>query len=282
MAHRRYVSPRKYRGYRGGYRGSYNYGTERALQHIREAEELSHQLGGTDKDVKEYFFSLPPSQLRGVLDAYERAYGRSKREYAEQALPEWRSGRRHVSGLVASRLFDLLPPRMPLEKKYELVKNLWQKMGPRSHKALRIGPDATVEEIIAKTRDHVMETVRSYTIPESLEQRFKWLSMGDVKVQQELMNRLLDMEKQQAVELTRLQIPMMLEHIRNKADYTHRLAQVLEIGNHKYEMLYDKTALGIALEAPGPLSPSSAKDMSWVFWLILGLMILYFLYFLSK
>jgi len=40
---------------------------------------------------------------------------------------------------------------MPFEKKYELVKNLWQKIGPQSHKALRIGPDATVAEIIAKT-----------------------------------------------------------------------------------------------------------------------------------
>ena len=156
-------------------------------------------------------------------------------------------------------------------------------MGPRSHKALRIGPDATVEEIVAKTRYHVMETVRSYTISESLEQRFKWLSMGDVKVQQELMNRLLDMEKQQAVELTRFQIPVMLEHIRNNAGYTRRLAQVLEIGSHKFEMVYDKAALGVALEAPvsfsraSSLSPSSEKNLTWIFWLIVGLLILYFL-----
>ena len=35
-----------------------NYGQERALQHIQEAKDLSRELGGTDEDVKSYFFSL--------------------------------------------------------------------------------------------------------------------------------------------------------------------------------------------------------------------------------
>lgn len=47
-------------------------GHERARQHIEDARRLSAELGGTDKDVKEYFFSLPPHSLRLILDAYER------------------------------------------------------------------------------------------------------------------------------------------------------------------------------------------------------------------
>ena len=51
------------RHFRGGKRhksyGNRSVGLERALKHIREAETLSSELGGTDKDVKEYFFSLP-------------------------------------------------------------------------------------------------------------------------------------------------------------------------------------------------------------------------------
>jgi hypothetical protein len=41
----------------------YTIGHKKALQHIHEAEELSQQLGGTDEDVKKYFFSLPPKEL---------------------------------------------------------------------------------------------------------------------------------------------------------------------------------------------------------------------------
>ena len=71
-------------------------GYERALEHIREAEELSRELGGTDEDVKSYFFSLSGAELRSVLDAYERANGSLAREYAEETMSKWRSGRVHT------------------------------------------------------------------------------------------------------------------------------------------------------------------------------------------
>ena len=112
------------RRYQSSY-GSRSVGHERALQHIKEAEQLSQELGGTDKDVKAYFFSLPTHQLRTILDAYEAKYGRKPREYAEVTLPKWRSGRVKMSGMNASRLFNLLPPRMPLPEKYKLTENLW-------------------------------------------------------------------------------------------------------------------------------------------------------------
>jgi len=191
-----------------------------------------------------------------------------------------------MSGLVAGRLFNLLPPLMPFEKKYDLVANLWREMGPSSHKVLRIGPDADIETIVERTRDHVMETVQHYTIPERLQQRFQWLTMGDVNVQQQLMNHLLEMDKRQTVELTRLQIPTMLEHIRNHADHTHRLAQVLQIGKHKFEMLYDKNASGVTLANPTGTpgnkwqSRPAANDNTswrWLWWVAGGLVLLWLL-----
>src|SRR5687767_12306685 len=93
-------------------------GIERARQHIAEAQALSAELGGTDEDVKQYFFTLSPEKLSLVLDAYQRKHGLERRVYAEQTLPRWRSGRVHMSGMVASRLYSLLPPLMPLEAKF--------------------------------------------------------------------------------------------------------------------------------------------------------------------
>jgi hypothetical protein len=263
------------------YRRSYGYhdaGREAARQHIREAEQLSRELGGTDKDVKEYFFSLPPHELAGVLDSYGRKYGSSKQDYAEQAMPRWRSGRTKMSGLVAGRLYDFLPPRMPIKTKYNLVKTLWEKFSPRSHKVLRIGPDAHEPNVITAVQNHIFETITNYNIPEPLGMRFKWLSMGDVTVQQQLLNHFLEIEKKQAVELTQVQLPVMLKHLRQSGDKIHRLNQCIEIGNHKFDLAFDKKALGVTLEEPQLYgSRSSGGDLTWLWWIV-GLGLLWFLF----
>lgn len=270
---------RRYGYARSARRSSYDYGRERAAQHIREAEELSRQLGGTDKDVKDYFFSLPASQLKTILDAYESQYGKDKRDYAQSVFHEWRTGRRKMSGLVASRLFNLLPPRMPIDKKYELIGNLWREMGPQSHKIIRIGQDAAVDDIIEITWKHVQETVNSYTIPQALQLRFQWLTGGDVNAQQQLLNHFRDLEKQQTVELSRLQIPRMLDHMRNHSDITGSLAQVLQIGKHKFELHYDRNASGVSVQNPRSFTSrsSAAKESNWLWWVIGAVLLIWFL-----
>src|SRR5713226_2467806 len=102
-------------GYRGGHRRYYrdrSYGRERALEHIAAARRLSAELGGMDQGVKAYFFCLSPTELSALLDEYERKYRRQAREYAADTIPKWRSGKVQMSGMVAERLFNLLPPRM--------------------------------------------------------------------------------------------------------------------------------------------------------------------------
>ena len=46
-------------------------GHQKAIEHIRAAKALSTELGGTDKDVKEYFFNLSQKQLGLILNKYE-------------------------------------------------------------------------------------------------------------------------------------------------------------------------------------------------------------------
>lgn len=266
---------------RGRYRSSYDYGSrsvgmERALQHIEEARQLSQELGGTDKDVKAYFFSLPANRLRTILSAYETKHGREAMEYAEATLPKWRSGRVQMSGMVASRLFNLLPPRMPLPEKYKLTENLWQHVGPSSRKTLRVGLDAGIEDALGVVRDHIEQVVVNYKIPETLERRFDWLSAGDVHVKQDLLNHLRQMEKSLVVEGARAQLPVMLAHL-SGADgrNTHRLAQVLKIGRHELELLIDKKASGVKLEEPSvaarAVAASSSESYAWVWWIAAAL-----------
>lgn len=261
------------RRYRSRGYGTYDAGAEAARRHIEAARELSRELGGTDKDVKEYFFKLPQNKLDVILREYGRLYGSSAKSYAEQTMPKWRSGRTQMSGLVAERLFNLLPPRMPLSAKYQLTENLWEHFGPRSKKRLRIGLDADVDEAVEAVRAHFDEVVLHYKIPDQLERRFNWLSAGDVSVKQELLNHLRSKERLLLSEGARIQLPMMLSHMREDiARRTSRMAQTLKIGKHELELLIDPKAQGVSLEeykVERSLSASSFwDDWSWAVWLL--------------
>ena len=245
---RRYRS----RGYRRHYR-EYDAGAEAARRHIEAARELSRELGGTDQDVKRYFFDLPPRELSAILNEYGRRYGSSAKSYAEQTMPKWRSGRTQMSGMVAERLFNLLPPRMPLSAKYKLTENLWEHFGPRSKKRLRIGLDAAVGDAVDAVRAHFDEVVLHYKIPPELERRFDWLAAGDVSIKQELLNHLRSKERLLLSEGARIQLPVMVGHMRDdRTALTSRMAQTLKIGKHELELLVDPKAQGVNLEEYTP------------------------------
>ncbi len=104
---------RRHYGRSGGY-GSRDFGMEAALRHIEEARIFSHEIGGTDADVKQYFFGLSGQALEQILSAYGRANGRQAEAYARRMFNRWKAGSTQMSGLVAKRLFSLLPPTMRL------------------------------------------------------------------------------------------------------------------------------------------------------------------------
>ncbi len=266
----------------GRYRRSYSpkhrdrsYGRERALEHIRQAEQLSRELGGTDKDVKAYFFSLNASELSRIFAEYEHLHGRAIREYAEKTIPSWKSGRVHMSGVVAERLFSLLPNHMPLEQKYKLTESLWRHVGPVSRRTLYVNPNVAPDEVIAVVKEHLEQDVLSYAIPEQMEKRFKWLSQGDIDIKQKLLNFLRSKERELAAESVRINVPILAEHLRNaQENHTHHLAHKLQIGKNEIVVILTSKVEGITETAPrAPAPTSSASDNSWIWWVI-GIIIL--------
>lgn len=250
-------------------RGSRTAGIERARQHIREAEELTRQLGGTDQDVKEYFFGLSSTDRTQVLQLYGQKHGEVARRYAEETIPRWRAGRVKMAGQTAARLFDLLPPLMPVAQKYHLAENLWRHVGPSSKRRLRVGLDGSVDDAVAKVREHMEAVIDGYTIPDSLTRRFEWLAAGDVGLKQKLLNHLQDVEKKLVVEDARQHLPVMLEHLKSDAaNYTTRLARTLTVGKHELEILLDRSASGVQLEQWRPQSAVSARSNAWLWWLL--------------
>lgn len=252
--------------YRNNWYRSYerrSIGHERALEHIREAEALSRELGGTDEDVKRYFFSLSVIQLKAILDKYEKQYGNSARLYAEETLPKWRRGQVHMSGMVAERIFNLLPPTMPIETKFQLIDSLWKHVGPSSTKIYYIGIDADLEDVMRRVKEHLEEVVIKYDIPNYMEARFHWLSQGDVEIKQQLLNYFRQQEKLLLSKAIQIQLPVLMKHLKSgKGTLTTHVAQILKVGKHEVRVVFNKYVKGISETAP------VRRDYSWIWWMV--------------
>lgn len=230
-------------------RGSRN-GLDAARKHIEEAKQLSEELGGTDKDVKAYFFGLDSSTLKRVLDLYEQHEGLRAREYAENTLPRWRSGKVQMSGLVATRLFRLLPQLMPVEKKFELVKTLWKNKCPTSRLKLYIGPNADSNEVCKRVREHLENTVKDYYIPESITKRFKWLAKDNVTLQEKLYNYFLQLNREAVTQASGHRLPQLLDNLQARDETIHEISQSLTVGNHHVTVVFHSKASGISTARP--------------------------------
>ena len=256
-------------------------GYEQAKRHIEEANEFREEVGGTDEDVKEYFFTLPETRKEQVLRMYGDRFGESAEEYARETLEQWRTGRVKMSGMVAKRLFGLLPPLMTLPEKYRLTEKLWVHIGPSSQKLLLVGADAPVETVTRTVEEYLSSTVSSYKIPKEMERRFEWLSVGDVAVKQNLLNHLLNQERSLVVEGTRRQLPVLLEAMRNDSEgHIGKLATKLEIGKHILEIRVERDHHGVRLAdwtpyiGEGTPAFTVEKSYGWVWWAVGGIILI--------
>ena len=233
------------------------------MQHIEEAKQLSEELGGTDKDVKGYFFSLSKAKLEKLFNDYGNKYGEDKKSYAIETYKDWKNGKRQMSGLVASRLYSMLPPTMPLETKYSMVKTLWDKYGPKTDKVLVVGKDTTAEQIHLQVSEYLIKTVEDWEVNSNLKKRFKWLSGGDIQIQEKLLNHFKEFEKTQIIEGLKNKVPVLLKFNHENKNITGSLKEKIKIGNHKLEINFDLEAEGIELFDPEDIVEEVYEDYNY-------------------
>ncbi len=238
-------------------RNSYNRGYEKARQHIEEAAALTKELGGTDQDVKEWFFSLERRELRPILNEYGSKYGFKARDYAEKTLRKWESGRVQMSGLVASRLFNILPGYMPTEKKFSLVRSLWKSQCPNEIRTLRVGPDAQAEEVAGEVKRNLEDLVQSYQISSSIRKRFKWLAHKDSTLQEDLENHFMQQRREILSDAIQNRVPMLISQIRQRGMHSG-INQTITVGNYKLLLQYQQKAKGVS-RAPATTVKNKAR-----------------------
>lgn len=230
-------------------------GIEAARQHIKEAHQFTSEMGGADRVVKGWLFDLSPQERRPIMDEYGQRHGPKAREYAEDTLPDWMSGRRQMSGMVAKRFFDLLPSHMPLDKKYGLAGDLWKHFGPCSEFRLLVGEDTTAEEVLSVLRHHLDVKVRHYTIPDELARRFAWLAGDDVAAKLYMLNRMRDDESTMVIDAVARQYPIMRNNsVGRDGQFMRSWCQELAVGKHKIMIEFDHSISGVVIDN-GSASP---------------------------
>jgi len=233
-----------------------------ALKYIHDAKKLNRLLGGTDETVKQYLFNLPQENLNSVLEDYEEIYN-GESDYARETLPYWISGRVKMSGMVAERFYKLLPPIMPLRKKFQIAEELWRHVGPSSHKVLRFGETASYPLLVSTIETYITDVVHDYRIPENLENRFDWLAGDDIEVKQQLLNHLQNLDKTLVTEAAISQAKAMLEHLSTEnAGYTQLYSHTVSVGKHELQLVADHEVEGCKLEDYVPTSSSHSGRYS--------------------
>lgn len=179
---------------RGRYYKARSAGHNAAIRHIQEAREFSRSVGGTDEDIKKIFFNLTNNSLNKLFEVYGRDYGADKESYARNAYHKWKSGHTKMSGMIAERLFNILPRFLPIEVKLNLVKSLWDHTKPTSNQTIQVKDEDDPNAIKHQVHAYFTEKLSKHMIPDDFTRRFKWLAGDDSNVRQELENYFMGLQ----------------------------------------------------------------------------------------
>lgn len=256
-------------------------GYDYAARHIEEAQAFSREIGGTDTDVKAYFFGLPKPALDELFVAYGAKYDEKAEAYARLTFPKWKSGATKMSGLVAKRLFDLLPSRMPPSIKLQLAENLWRHFGPNSRIDFMVGPLADATEVVLAVYQEIEKAIQDYGIPENVGNRFSWVCGGDVKAKEAMLNHFRKQEADLTLATLDAQLPILQAQMRDHGDTTDSIRTSVDIHRITVNLWIDRRLegtyrMGQPTPKPMPMAQGGGGGAIWAIILVMIVLTLWF------
>ena len=221
---------------------SSSYGSYYASQHISQRESLSLTLGGIDEDVERIFLNLPPAKLQSVFRNYGRQYGTSPLSYARQTYSLWKSGTVRMSGKVAERLLNLVPPVLDASTRFDLVKKLRFAHMRKERKRVTCEP-ANWRDVLAPVVTELLTASHQFQLPEAAVKRVRWLANGDTQAAQRL---LAAAEQEEAVGRLRY-----LEAEFQRIDFLLQSIESTRAVNHTIELPQGTITISIILPRKG-------------------------------
>ena len=213
-------------------------GWDYAMEHIEEARSFSVEIGGCDNIIKRYFFGLSSGELDSFMRAYGKQYGTKAEDYARRTFPHWKSGSRMMSGLVAKRLFSLLPEYMDAKNKLGLATKLWQVLSPASRMQVYIGVDTPIEKVLSFVQGELQKEIAMDRIPDALKNRFEWLFGQDVQAQETLLRNFCHSEIELILEKLKLEIPVLQNQVNTKQEETLKINSTVKVNKHEICILF--------------------------------------------
>jgi hypothetical protein len=146
---------------------------------VSKREELTSTFGGIDRDVERLFLGFDRVKLEQLFARYEKNYGKPAATYARTAYPKWKDGSVKLNGQTAERLLNLVPPLLPFETRFELVKNLRTANFRKANEHIRTTPERWQQDLgpaIARVVSHG----NTSSLSDHVKKRVSWLANGDV------------------------------------------------------------------------------------------------------
>ena len=104
----------------------------------------------------------------------------------------------------------------------------------------------------------------SHEFPVELRKRFEWLPGGDVKVQERLLQFVLDKERQLSAESLFKNLPILQAHLRSaQGQNTHAASQQVNFGKNRFTVELTDRVAGITEISPNGPEADSEEELSW-------------------
>jgi hypothetical protein len=203
---------------------------------------LSSHVAGIDRDIEQIFLNLPSYRLDALLIKYGRLYGEEALAYAKRTIPNWKSGKVQMSGVVAERLLNLIPPLLEASDRFELVRKLRAANLPKETRKVSC-TTVNWRSVLKPVLVDLVETRRRFRLPEHLLKRVNWLAQGDVAAAQRI---LVMVEEDEA----RLRLEYLEREFRRIDDLVQQMKSTRAI-SHTIEIPQGTIVVTIALPPSG-------------------------------
>ena len=193
--------------------------------HVSQRQQLTNMFAGIDKDIQKIFFALNAQSLDTLFKKYGQLHGKNAEKYARKTFPNWKSGQTGLSGQTAERLLNLIPPYLPQNIKYELIKKLRNHYLKKQARHISTTHEEWKSDVIPAVNE-LIKVSSDFKLPETLIQRAAWLANGDVDAANRILAS-LELEEAKvrtnyiAVEFKRIQ--SLVDHIPHTQSIRHSI-----------------------------------------------------------